>query len=822
MPGAAPAASGNVRWRDSLRTRMVLWSSLLNAGLLLLTALAFYFGARALIVQNARAEADGLARQTVRSLEATLESVQVSGRTLAASATGVGAQPSSLRSLLVASLAGDPDIAGAMIIVDPGQLPGDDDGFTWYIRRDGKALVEQSVADLGYDYTTMPWYTRTVAARGPWWSEPYANAATAGEYFSTFNLPLRRPGDPDGAPAVGMVSLDVPVERLVALVGGFNGAGLQPMLFSPEGLAVVHADPEVQMRRNAAELPAAPGGAGLAPLAAAIAAHGAATFEHRDAAGDALGTVVLPVGDSGWTYALTVSDRYFLHRLDRTALGVALASLLALGVALWLARRYSGAIASPIEKLTDSAHHFSQGDFEYPLPYVQRSDEVGVMARAFDAARGSIKQQMHEIGQMASARQKLESELSIARDIQQSMLPAARAFDTAHMHVEAHAVLEPATAVGGDFYQFSELEPGVLWFVVGDVSDKGIPAALFMARTLTVLEQMARRHGTPAKILAAASVRLAENNETCMFATVLCGRLEVASGRIQLASAGHDPPLLLHVDGRSELLQVAGGMPLGFEPSDDFPPYEGTLAAGTTLVGYTDGVTEAFDADNQAYGSERLLRALARGDSAEAACRRLLEDVRRFAGGAPQSDDITILAISRRREGEAQVDSRAGLDTARPAAHPSTQPFQPGEAQVRIAVAHTQDDIETLASAVEDLLAAHGTAPMPMHDARLIVEEVACNAVAHAVAPDTPLELRAGVADGRLWLEFRDRGAPFDPTLHDSPALDLDIDARPVGGLGVHLVRELADSIDYRRNGDCNLLRITLRLEAAPDMESPA
>ena len=206
-----------------------------------------------------------------------------------------------------------------------------------------------------------------------------------------------------------------------------------------------------------------------------------------------------------------------MHRLDRIALAVALASLVALLVALWLVRRYSSALAEPIEKLTDSAHDFSQGRFDQPIPYVQRDDEVGVMARAFDAARDSIRDQMHEIGQMASARQKLESELSIARDIQQSMLSAGRGFDTGHMHVEAHALLEPATAVGGDFYQFSELEPGVMWFVVGDVSDKGIPAALFMARTLTVLEQMARRHGTPDRILSFASIRLAENNETCTF-----------------------------------------------------------------------------------------------------------------------------------------------------------------------------------------------------------------------------------------------------------------------------------------------------------------
>ena len=648
---AAAPPRPQVGWRHSLRTRMVLWSSLLNAGLLLLTALAFHFGARLLIVQNARVEADNLARQTVRSLEAALGSVEVSGRTLAAGATGVGAQPANLRSLLVASLAGDPDIAGAMVIVEPGLLPGDADGFTWYIRRDGERLVEQSVAELGYDYRTMPWYTRTVASPAPWWSEPYANEATAGRFFATFNLPLRRPGDPADAAAVGMVSLDIPVARLAALVEGTgHDAGQVPMLFSPEGLAVVHPDSQVRMRSNADDL-AGSGDGSWQPLAQAIDRHAEARFEHADGDGGIMGTVVLPVGRSGWSFALTTSDAAFLERLNRLALWVALAGLLALLAALWLARRYSRAIAGPIERLTDSARHFSQGDFDYPLPYVQRSDEVGVMARAFDSARGSIKQQLQEIGQMASARQKLESELSIAREIQQSMLPAGRAFDTAHMHVEAHALLEPATAVGGDFYLFSELEPGVLWFAIGDVSDKGVPAALFMARTVTVLEQMARRHGSPGEILAAASARLAEGNDTCMFATVLCGRLDVASGRFQLASAGHEPPLLLRSDGEASLLALEGGPSLGFEASDAYRAHEGVLAAGATLVGYTDGVTEAFDAGNQAYGDQRLLRALRAGDSAAEACHRLLEDVRRFAGEAPQSDDITILAISRRREG---------------------------------------------------------------------------------------------------------------------------------------------------------------------------
>ena len=121
-------------------------------------------------------------------------------------------------------------------------------------------------------------------------------------------------------------------------------------------------------------------------------------------------------------------------------------------------------------------------------------------------------------------------------------------------------------------------------------------------------------------------------------------------GRLRLASAGHEPPLLRQANGDAGLLALVAGPPLGFEPSGDFPLYEGVLAAGAILLGYTDGVTEAFDLEHRPYGSEPLLHVLATGDNAERACQRVLDDVRRHAGQAPQSDDITILAISRRHE----------------------------------------------------------------------------------------------------------------------------------------------------------------------------
>jgi sigma-B regulation protein RsbU (phosphoserine phosphatase) len=358
------------------------------------------------------------------------------------------------------------------------------------------------------------------------------------------------------------------------------------------------------------------------------------------------------------------SNNLVVARLNQ-ALFVLLAAgtLLAL-LSTLVVRRLAKRISRPVEHLAESTSRLAQGQYDWPVPHTGRGDEVGRMARTLEHARTSIQQQLVEIGEMGAARQKLQSELSIARDIQHAMLSPPRVIERGAARLQAHAVLEAAKEVGGDFYSFIERGDGdgdgELWFAIGDVSDKGVPAALFMARAVTVLEVAAHSSSSPDQVLAEASRRLVEGNDTCMFATVLCGHIDVRSGRCTLASAGHDPPLLLHVDGRAEMLAIAAGPPLGFEVSEQFPLWHGTLEPGASLLAYTDGVTEAFDPGNEAYGSERLLAAVRSGSDAGENCLQLIADVHRFAGTAPQSDDITVLAIRLDRVAAAGIDNATG------------------------------------------------------------------------------------------------------------------------------------------------------------------
>ena len=796
-------AATKVDWRHSLRTRLVLLSSISSVLLMVALALVFYVAMRGLLVDTARSDMRSLAEQTTRGLEAAMASVQVSGQSLASNAVGLGREPLGLRVLLLSAVNADPDIVGALLIIEPGRLSPDDPGYTWYVRRTAAGMVESTVEGLGYDYRRMPWYRRTTTSARAWWSEPYAPAATGGGAHITYNVPLRRPTAPGELPgtAIGMVSVDVPISRLITLLGEVpEDSQLRPILMSPEHAIVLHPDPAISMKTTLPRLVTEGGRTDLLPLLKALQARQAIEFEHVAArangatlAGEKRYTLAYPVADTGWAFALSASNAYVLAQLRQITLWGVLAGLVVSLAGLALVRRTSRMIAQPIEDLTESAQHFALGEFDFPLEHITRVDEVGVMARAFDSARASIKHQLQEIADLGAARMKIEREFNIARDIQLAMLPTGSAFDAGDAKLELHGMLQPAKAVGGDFYNFFERDGDAVWFVIGDVSDKGVPAALFMTRTMTVLEVAAQLGGSPGRALHEAAKHLVAGNETCMFATVLCGVLELRTGALSLASAGHEPPVLLRADGRREFLPVPSEEPLGVSVADSYPVWRGRLLPGDTLFTYTDGITEAFDRGNEAFGTQRLLDALNPALDAKAQCKRVVDATNSFAGDAPQSDDITVFALRFLRDPRTheRITVKAYLRAPLPA-----------------------NAVGQLISEVDAGLAGQGLPATLMHDVHLVLEEVASNVFSHGQVKgrDPALELLVSVDSDRLSLEFRDDGRAFNPLNQPAPDLDADIGDRPIGGLGVHLVRQLAEEVAYSRDDHHNVLRVVLHI----------
>lgn len=638
---SSTAPADAVRWRGSLRTKIALWSGALNVVLLLLVTVAIAWLARGMILDDAKRNTSASAQEAAQRLAVQMRSVAITTTGLTDLVAASTLDPDELTATLRAMVRATPGANGALLVLDP--VHGHPElGYARYIAANGK---DRDLLADGYDYRSQKWYQRTLTAGSGWWSEPYRNETAGGVWMVTYNLPLRPTAR--GGSARGMVSLDLPLTTLTDHFESLaNLPGWRVSLVAPGGTLAANPEPGVALSMTLDQYIQRSGRSDLAAAAEAVRLRRAAQFSHQDTrSGERRYTVVEPIGDSGWSLLVAQSYRLIVERLNQALWQLAAVGALLALISMLVVRRLAKRISRPVEHLAESTTRLACGEYDWPVPHTGRSDEVGLMARTLEHARTSIQQQLVEIGEMGAARQKLESELSIARDIQLAMLSPARTIERGHARLEAYAMLEAAKAVGGDFYNFIERDDGELWFAIGDVSDKGVPAALFMARTVTVLEVAARSSSSPDQVLAEASRRLVEGNDTCMFATVLCGRIDLRSGQCVIANAGHDSPLLLRADGRVETVATEAGPPVGFEVSADFPLWHGRLEPGDSLIAYTDGVTEAFDADNQAYGSERLLAAVRPGYSAQDNCRRLIAEVHRFAGAAPQSDDITVLAI---------------------------------------------------------------------------------------------------------------------------------------------------------------------------------
>jgi phosphoserine phosphatase RsbU/P len=256
-----------------------------------------------------------------------------------------------------------------------------------------------------------------------------------------------------------------------------------------------------------------------------------------------------------------------------------------------------------------------------------------------------VARRVRELEAETRARQKLETELEIARRIQMDMLPTGGSRNSELYDLAA--LLVPARAVGGDLYDYFHLG-GKLYFLVGDVSGKGVPAALFMVRAKTLFATVARHESDLSRVLVEVNRGLCADNETAMFATLFAGMVDLDTGELRCAVGGHEPPILIPASGEAaRIISVDGGPALGLHPEAAFPTISYALRPGDAIVLYTDGVTEAQAEQGEFFTGERLLELLSRTHtvSAAAIADQVLGAVRAFAGKAAQSDDITVLAL---------------------------------------------------------------------------------------------------------------------------------------------------------------------------------
>jgi serine phosphatase RsbU (regulator of sigma subunit)/anti-sigma regulatory factor (Ser/Thr protein kinase) len=385
-----------------------------------------------------------------------------------------------------------------------------------------------------------------------------------------------------------------------------------------------------------------------------------------------------------------------------------------------------------------------------------------------------VRQQQAEIRD----RERIEQELKVAQLIQQQFLPRELP-DLPGWHVAAY--YRPARAVGGDFYDFIDLPEGQVGIVVGDVTDKGVPAALVMATTHSVLRGEALRLVSPGEVLKRANELLLEEMPPNMFVTCLYAVLDPVAGRLRFANAGHNLPNLRSQDGVTELR--AAGMPLGLLPDMDYEEHEATLGPGDSLLLHSDGLAEAHSPDGEMFGFPRLAKLCGERDGGEALIDLLLSELAAFTGqGWEQEDDITLVSLQH-RAGGAGVDQARVLD----------------EFEVPSEVGSERAPVERVVKAVAplDLPASR------MEQLRTAVAETIMNAVEHGNngRPELPVAIRVTATPTDLEVAITDRGGDRPIPEAVTPDLEAKLDGtQDPRGWGLFLIRNMVD--DLRTSSD--------------------
>lgn len=274
-------------------------------------------------------------------------------------------------------------------------------------------------------------------------------------------------------------------------------------------------------------------------------------------------------------------------------------------------------------------------------------DEIGSLAVNFSDMILSLENYMTELNAVTAEKQRIGAELDVAKNIQASMLPCIFPAFPGREEFDIYATMEPAKEVGGDFYDFFLVDEDHLAMVIADVSGKGVPAALFMVIAKTLLKNCTQTGLSPHEVLEKVNEQLCENNDAEMFVTVWLGILEISTGKLTCANAGHEYPVLRRGGADFELIKDRHGFVLAGMEGSRYKEYEIILEKGDQLYVYTDGVPEATNAVDELYGADRMVGALNRdaGSTPGETLTRVKQDIDQFVGEAPQFDDITMLAI---------------------------------------------------------------------------------------------------------------------------------------------------------------------------------
>ena len=502
-------------------------------------------------------------------------------------------------------------------------------------------------------------------------------------------------------------------------------------------------------------------------------------------------TSLIPLTDSNGNVKAILCVQRFMKGLTRARFGyvfnVSILTFVIIIITIILALNFlKKQIIRPIEKVSREAKRFAtlSNRSKNNLSNISNISEVTSLALSIDKMEKDTIKYIEDIKAATKEKERIGTELKLASLIQENSLPTDF---PSNESFELYASMTPAKEVGGDFYDFNLIDDDHLMLVIADVSGKGVPAALFMMVTKILISEYSLSLKDPAQVLTTVNNRICNNNKANMFVTVWLGILELSTGKLVFANAGHEDFVLKNGDG-FKLNKTKHGIPIGAMEDYEYKNNEVILNKGDKLFLYTDGLPEATNSELEMFNLDRMVDTL--NELKDLNTKELLNEVKNkvdtFVGEATQFDDLTMMAL-----------------------------IYKGDSAMKKKFNASMDELNNVLKFIDDGIKDIKDSKL-LKKFNLVVEEIFVNIVSYAY-PDSDTNNTVTISikdnDDKTIITFIDSGKHFNPLIKDDPDLSLSVDERPIGGLGIYLVKKMMDNVEYEYKDNKNILTIEKRHE---------
>lgn len=552
-------------------------------------------------------------------------------------------------------------IIGFAAAFEPYYFPNQGKWFEPYVYRQNGKINRMQIGSETHDYFNKEWYHKALQAKKGYWSDPYFDDAVTQTLMCSYFVPIRD----ENKQKIGVFGADFSIEwlydrlkKMDTLINDYlplvpvktsendENRWAYNLLIDGKGTFIYHPEKERILKDNFFEAIKESSDTLYNQLTRSIA-NGEKGYQEIKVDGKSCYIFHTSVKHTNWSNLIVIPKEGFL--IPTIVIVVILLAIIATGLLLayWISRRNICRATEPLHMLAKSADEVAKGNFQAPLPKLEHDDEIGLLRDSFGNMQQSLTQYIEQLKITTAEKTVIESELNIGRKIQMSMVP--NTFPE-HPKFEIYGMMTPAKAVGGDLYDFF-IQDQLLYFCIGDVSGKGVPAALLMSVTRSLFRAYSNNERMPNHIMSRMNKALCENNEQNMFVTLFIGILDLSSGTLFYCNAGHEPPILIH--NEAQQLDVEPLLPVGAIDDTVYQMQTIYIQSDTTILLYTDGLDEAMDAENKQFGRKRIMEELEaaiaeRQVAPQPLTERMSHAVHEFVGDTEQSDDLTMLVIKRK------------------------------------------------------------------------------------------------------------------------------------------------------------------------------